>query len=896
MTNQSSLLELGERIHERCGCTVRTRTEGSHRFELGSTPRKYERSREFAVTHLRLDVEPNFKTKSIAASARLDFVRRAKDGHELCLDGLGFVIERVLLSLSDQPEQELSSAEYSYDGDTIVVPLSKTVESGRITVIYQTTPRLGLYFLEPDAQVPDRPLQLWSQCQDEDGKHWFPCQDKPHVKMTYEMLVRVPSKMTALSGGRLLSKRKLGTKTEYHYSLTHPTPAYLVTLVVGIFEEWSDTVTLPSGRTVDLRYLVPPGRMADGKRAFEVTPEAIRLFSEKTGVEYPYDSYSQVVVSDFIFGGMENTTATTMYEHILLDKNAALDMDSHDLVAHELAHHWFGDLVTCRDWPHAWLNEGFATYFEHVERERRLGLDEYEHFVTADLNIYLGEAQGNYQRAIVCRDYDEPIDLFDRHLYQKGGLVLHMLRKRLGDTAFFSAISAYLSAHRGGIVETNDLVRALEATSGLSLDRFFDEWVYRPGHPNLKINVSFERNVLVVDVEQTQKGKDVAVFELPFEIEVGTSSGSQVHRRIITERKASVVVTLPARPLWVNIDPNYLTTAPITLTAPADLLYGLLRHCPQARGRRLAALTLGRRQDQKTITELAQALSNESETWMVRAKAAESLGKIGGDEAQAALIAALSTSELKVQKAVVEALGDFKKEEVSSALVPLTKSRSYLVTAAAARALGKQKSSQANKLLRQLLTRESWAEVVRSAALFGLSRDPSEDITDLLLDWTRYGRPSRARRAALSALAEMGEGNKVRLHLEGMLTDRDPHVRGAVLFALGAMKDGRSEGAISDLIDRELDGGVKSRAFQVLKDLATKGTQDGVRGVKDEQLKLRQELQTMARRLSQLEQKTDAKPSLKETKGAALGSSPARAKASTKKTSRRPTPSAKKRK
>jgi len=647
---------------------------------------------------------------------------------------------------------------------------------------------------------------------------------------------------------------------------------------------------------VALRYLVPPGRVDDGKRAFSSTADAIRLFSDKTGVEYPFESYTQLVVSDFIFGGMENTTATTMYEHILLDKHAALDMDSHDLVAHELAHHWFGDLVTCRDWSHAWLNEGFATYFEHIERERRLGNDEYEHHVTVDLNVYLGEAKSSYERPIVCRDYDEPIDLFDRHLYQKGGLVLHMLRRRLGDEAFFSGIHNYLTAHRGSIVETNNLVRALEETSGISLERFFDEWVYRPGHPALKVTVAFEGELLTVDVEQTQKEGETAVFELPFAIDIGVGEAVERHERLMNERKSSLVVRLSKRPTWVSVDPDYLLTAPIHLSAPADLLFGLLKHGPKARGRRMAALALGRRQDEKTVKALGESVHNETEAWMVRAKSAESLGKIGGLDAEQLLIAGLTTQELKVQRAVVEALGEFRTLASEKALLPLTRSKSYLVSAAAARSLGKMRSTQVVKVLHQLLNRPSWAEVIRASALSAISREPSPEVIDLLLEWSRYGKPLRARRAALAALAEVGEGNKVRLHLEEQLTDRDPHIRGAVLNALGALGDARSETAVSDLLARELDGGVKSKAQRVIAGFA-KETNAGVRELKEENTKLKQELQALGRRLSKLEQrgssphKSDApKPAqptrkaerLKKSAKSAVERAPARKQAASK--------------
>lgn len=848
MSTEHCLLLMGERQHEGCGCGA------PGRFRLGSAERKYERSRHFEVRHLELDLDLNFVDKSVAGTATIEFTRRARSGRELQLDGHGFDVEGISLSYDGSNERtELGPEEYVYDGDTFTVPIAPEVKTGSIAIRYRARPRLGLYFLEPDSKVPDRPKQAWSQCQDEDGKHWFPCQDKPHVKMSYGITARVPNGMQVLSGGRLVDKKtpKRG-KWSFTHRLDEPTPAYLVTLVAGEFDEWSEPLKLPSGREITLRYLVPPGRVADGKRAFRATADAVKLFGERTGVEYPYDSYSQVVVADFIFGGMENTTATTMYEHILLDKTAALDVESNDLVAHELAHHWFGDLVTCRDWSHAWLNEGFATYFEHVEREARTDVDEYEHHVTVDLNIYLGEAS-SYKRPIVCRDYEEPIDLFDRHLYQKGGLVLHMLRRRLGDDAFFAGIHRYLLQNRGGIVETNDLMRCLEESSGLSLERFFDEWVYRPGHPSLKVGISYSDGLLVVDVEQTQSGDDVAIFELPFSVDVHCGGQLQRHSRIITDKKSSLVVALEKRPDWVAVDPDYLIAAPINLNAPADLLRNLLKSGPRARSRRMAALALARRSDPPTIEALQTTLVDPEERWMVRAKAAESLGKVGGDECEAHLIAASRIEHPKVRRAVADALGNFSSEQCVTTLLGLARDKSYLVCAAAARSLGKTRSARAYQPLVKLLDKASWSDVIRAGVLQALGHRHDDATVQLLMEWTKYGKPLRARRVALSSLGQVGKGRPVRLHLEEMLKDRDPHIRAAVLGALERIGDAEARGAISRLLESELDGGVRTRAKEVLKHLGGSG-RPAITELRDENSQLRQELNRLSTRLARLEQ------------------------------------------
>jgi len=845
-------------LHAACASTAAGRGLAGA-FTAPGTERKYERPRPFVVTHLALDLELDFAKKAAVGRARLDFKRLAPAGQELCLDAVGLDLVRLTLTPHGGKATELEAGHgepgrgYDYDGDTITVAIPAGVDSASLLVEYRAVPRVGLYFLAPDAKVPDRPLQVWSQCQDEDARHWFPCQDKPHVKMTSEMRVTVPAGMTVLSGGRLVERRAHGkTKVTYHYALDVPSPAYLTTLVAGTFDEWQEQVSLPSGRVIPLRFLVPKGKRADGKRAFSGTASMIELFSSVTGVEYPWDRYSQVVVADFIFGGMENTTATTMYEHILLDERAAIDIESHDLVAHELAHQWFGDLVTCRDWSHAWLNEGFATYFELVEKEARLGLDEYEEGVAADLDAYLREAQ-SYTRPIVCRDYEEPIDLFDRHLYQKGGVVLHLLRKHLGTEVFWKGVRTYLERHRGGIVETNDLMRALEEAGGTSLEQFFDHWLYRPGHPDLSIKIAFAAGQLTVDVEQTQTGDGVATFELPLELDVTVDGVTSRHRRVISEKKGALAVTTKGRPTLVVLDPDFAIAAPIRLTAPQDMLRGMLERAPQARSRKLAAQALAKRPDPANIEALGKALAKSGESWIVRSACAAALGSVRGEPALELLLLAQKTKDAKVRRAVATALAGFEEPAATKALSGHLGDESYLVSAAAARSLGRKHAETAKKVLPRLLSKSSWADVVRAAALEGLALTGDEELTRYLIEWSAYGKPLRARRAAISQLPRLSESKQVRQHLEDLLLDRDPHTRTSVLSALETLADPKATAAIASLLETELDGRVRRRAKQALTRLGRRGA-PGQEEVRGKTQALEDELARLKVRLSKLEQ------------------------------------------
>jgi len=855
-------MALSQRHHARCSCAAAAAAP----FALAGTERKYERDRPFRIVHLAVDLQLHFAKKSVSGSATLEFERVSPTDDALVLDALGFELGRVRIDTGDG----WSDVPHEYDGDQIRISVPTRVEKGKVEIDYRATPRRGLYFLAPDAVVKDRPEQVWSQCQDEDARHFVPCHDKPHVKMTTEMRVRVGEGMTVLSNGELVFKDtpRGASPWVFHFKMNQPHPSYLLTLVAGQFDVIEDRdAVVGEGRAVPVTYWVPPGRKPDGLRAFSETPRMIELCSKLTGVPYPWSRYSQVVVSDFIFGGMENTTATTMYEHILLDARAAIDVVSHDLVAHELAHQWFGDFVTCRDWSHGWLNEGFATFFEQVEREDRLGRDEYLYGIEAELDAYTTEASGRYQRPIVCRDYALPIDLFDRHLYEKGCLVLHMLRTELGDATFWKGVHGYLERHAHGIVETNDLMRALESVSGRSLERFFDAWVYRPGHPVVKVKVSYEDGLLTVGVKQTQKTGETAVFSFDLEVEVADKAGrTRRHKKTVTSEADALVVACHERPAWVGVDPELRIVGEVTLEAPAEMLRAQLDGGTSARLRWSAAQALGKRFDLPTLRALDKALSKPGEAWMVRAEAATALGKIRGEHALEILLDQVGVEHPKVRRAVARALGNFRDPKAAKALEKLArKDESYLVAADALRGLGKTRQKRALETLRDLCDKKSWADVTRAGALDGMALLRDEDAVDDVMKRTRYGFPTRGRRAAISALARLSDTRKARQHLEDLLDDADPHLRIDAVNALVTLGDARSRGPLRRALERDLDGRVARRIREALRDLGDAGSTERKRALDDVEA-LKTELQEVQLRLTKLEQKKKAKAEPPEEK------------------------------
>jgi aminopeptidase N len=813
-------MPLEHRLHARCGCLstgfAEHATSSGRPFALPTSTHHFERDRPFVIEHLALDVTLELATKSIHAAAILDVKRIDPAADELSLDAVGFDVHDVRV--------DGKSVSWRYDGSMLHLPIAQSSDRARVSVRYRATPRRGLYFIEPDEHYPNKPRQAWTQCQEEDARHWFPCHDSPHIKMTTELVAHVPNGWYALSNGDLIASDtpKSGDFT-YAWRMNEPHASYLVTLAAGEFVELSASAHV-AGREVPVTYLVPKGREADGWRTFGRTPDMIKHFGEVTGIPYPWSKYAQVVVADFIFGGMENTTATTMYEHILLDERAAIDVNSEDLVAHELAHQWFGDYVTCRAWYEGWLNEGFATFFEHIWREKVLGQAEYDFGVKGDLEAYATEAHGRYRRPIVCQDYDAPLDLFDRHLYEKGGLVLHALRLEVGGPAFWRGVRSYLEKHARGVVETRDLQRAMEDVSGRSLGRFFEQWLYKPGHPEIEVEVAWDKGMLNVSTKQTQATTDGVppCFELPLDLDVGGPDGSVVRSTLrVTDRQQSFALLAATRPAFVVIDPAMRIIGEVRTKVSHDLLREQLKKAPTARGRWLAAQALAKTDDRPTIDALGLALSDEREFWGTRVECASALGKIRARESFQALSKAVQTPHPKVRRAVVEALGSFRTTEAMEAIRPRAlRDESYLVEGEAARALGRTRQTASFDLLVDLLDRPSWFDVVRVGAIDGLAALRDDRAVPHLSAGVRYGHPSRVRRAAAVALPKLASDRKTRETLEQLLDDGDPLLRIDAVRALAELGDAKARPALRDRLDTETDPRVRRRLRELLRDLA----------------------------------------------------------------------------
>jgi aminopeptidase N len=534
--------------------------------------RKTTSATEKATQHQPLEgtkhVRPprTFDVLNYTIRTRFDVPNRAVTGDETVtlrplasgfksfdLDASTMKVEAVTLADSN------AALQFTQPPDKLSITLDRAyepAESINVRIHYRATPQKGLYFIQQARNSSlAKPAQIWSQGEPEENHYWFPCYDFPDDKSTSEQFITTNADEIAISNGTLVEtiNNPDGTHT-FHWKMDEPHSSYLISLVVGNYAKLDDTY-----KNIPVEYYTYKGTEQEARSAFAKTPEMMRLFSEKLNFEFPFNKYAQTIVANFIFGGMENVTATTHADtEILGNRSTEGQISTENLISHELAHSWFGDLVTCKDWSQAWLNEGFATFMEAVFREKEAGHEAYLAEMRSNTFLYFLEDGFKYRRPIVYDRYQTPIDLFDATLYKKGALILHMLRYTVGEEMFWKALNKYLSENKDKNVETSDLQRAFEETTGQKLDWFFNQWVYQAGYPELRVRSFYDprTHTLTLDVTQTQAAElnTPAVFRLPVDIEFVTAKGATTEHIEINERHQRFTFKLDSRPLKINFD------------------------------------------------------------------------------------------------------------------------------------------------------------------------------------------------------------------------------------------------------------------------------------------------------------------------------------------------------
>ncbi|MEL6491268.1 MAG: M1 family metallopeptidase [Cyanobacteria bacterium J06621_3] len=821
---------------------------GRKPFELPGAYPHYNPDRPGQVEHIALDLTFDIPNKSYSGTCKVTIMPVIDGVDSLMMDAVDLNIHSVKVGRAKQ--------NFEYDGEQIKVKLKTPTTAGKaftLTIDYAVeNPQRGIYFVGPDEHYPDKPTQVWTQGEDEDSRFWFPCFDYPGQLATSEIRAKVPRKFKVVSNGELIATEAAGSDKIYHWKLEKVHPSYLMTLAIGEFDEINDKW---NGRPVN--YFFEKGRKAEARLTMGKTPKMLAALSKWFGYEYPFSKYDQVCVTDFIFGGMENTTTTLLTDRCMIDKRAAIDNTrAQTLVAHELAHQWFGDLVVINHWSQAWVKEGAATYSEVLWVEDTLGQDEAFYYHLNHARAYLNEDKSRYRRPLVTHIYREAIELYDRHIYEKGSCVYHMIRMALGDVLFTKSLATLLNDNAHSTVETIDLLRAIDKATGRNLRYLFDQYVYRGGHPDYKVGYSWDSdsNLAKITVTQTQveDGKSQVqegLFDLKVPIGFGYVKENQkkaedselkVVKVRVHEREQALYFPLEKKPDFISFDVGNHFLKTVELTYPVAELKAQLKYDPDPISRLYAAEALAKKGSLEAVSALEASLHSDP-FWAVRAEVAEQLGSVQLAQAEAALIKGIEDKHPKVRRAVVSALGSVKTADSYKALKSVVEKgdESYYVESAAVRSLGKvgtatiegkDKEKKTLKLLGTVLKeRAGWNELVRSGAIAGLSQfKTSEAALDLLLPYTELGVPQPLRLAAIRALGAISTSqekiaiDRILERLETLSREDFFLTQVATVAALSQMD---VQGAISilrGLATHSPDGRVKRRADEAAQKVQKK--------------------------------------------------------------------------
>jgi aminopeptidase N len=570
---------------------------------LACLPVLAQRESPFAPPRAKLQYAPDrdFDLKHIAVTLDIDYDKKTFTGRaDSTLTPLRSGLRQVRLHcgagldvsachLDDKP------AFFKREGEFVVLEVGTSLPMDRETtasVSYTGGKRQGtsfggeggLHWLTPSANLPNK-IGFWTQGETNYNREWAPTWDYPNDFATSETRTTVPADWLVVGNGKKIGESVKNGRRTVHWKMTQPHATYLLSLVAGPMEQkkarWEN---------IELLYTVPKGSAELIEASFSDTPQMLTFFSKITGVKYPWPKYAQSAVYEF-GGGMENVSATTLGAFSLAHpRDGFRPMAS--LNAHELAHQWFGDIVSCRDWGHAWLNESFATFFEWLYFEHSRGKNAYDREVEDGVEAYLREAR-RYKRPIATNVYAGPDDMFDSHAYPKGGAVLHTLRRQLGDEAFFKGVNLYLTRHRHQPVETKDLCRAMTDATGINLAPFFEQWILKPGHPVLEYDWAWDRDAVVLTVKQTQDTADgTPIYKIP--THVGIVAGGKLERLPVTldSARQELRLSYPVKPDAVILDPDRAFLAERRHSfAPAEWL-PIALHAPYGQDRSSALTAL----------------------------------------------------------------------------------------------------------------------------------------------------------------------------------------------------------------------------------------------------------------------------------------------------------------
>ena len=681
----------------------------AQKVDVYERPLQYERSRDYDAKHYRIALTFDLDKKYFEGENKITLTPLRDDFKECLLDAEELVVAAVTNS-------ENMPLQFTQTDKLITVHLSKAYEYGEtvtFTVKYHATnPKVGLFF---DEESPANPVMVSTVSWPDRAHHWFPCYDFPHDKVTDEMIITVKNKYKVLSNGKLVSvkeDKKNGTKT-YHWSQELPHSTYLFMLAIGPFAVIEDSLgSLP------VTYWVYEKDVEDAKWIFKKTPHIIDYFNSLFGYQYPWAQYAQVT-SPRMGGGAENTTATVLGQGVIHDRRAEQDFSWERIIAHEAAHQWWGDLITLRTWSQTWLNESFGTYSDYLYTRHDKGKDEGAYDLLRKKNQYLQEAHQRYIRPIVFDRYNRPQDNFDSHTYPKGAAVLHMLRFIIGDKPFFRTLKHFLHKHEFQAVDTHDFMTAIKDVTGQNLDWFFEQFIFKPGHPFFKISYTWDEQsqkikLKVVQTQDTSQG--IPIYTIPVIIGITTPEKRISEKVWIKHKEQAFEFSVDEKPLLVRFDEgNYLLKEWTFEKNLEELLYQLKND--DVIGRSWAASELAEFQDDPMAMRGLKDRAQNDEFWAVRQSAIETLGTLKKREHLGLFKEKCADKNSKVRVAALGVLGNYEEPELVSLFKKQFKEDdSYLAQAEALKSIGKCGDRSHLSFLKEAAKMESPRNVIKRAA------------------------------------------------------------------------------------------------------------------------------------------------------------------------------------
>ena len=750
----------------------------------------YAPDRQVDVLHIKIDVTPNFAKRTIKATTSIKAKVIAKPVEILNLNAVNLHVKEVRCD-------EAQVADFNSTRNALQIAFEEAVEPGKeltVHIDYTAEPIMGLYFRTPEMGYPKTDTHIWTQGETHEARHWFPCFDYPNERSSTEVICHVPKDMTVLSNGQRMGEEidDAGLKA-VRWLQEKPHVNYLICLVAGHLKKLEK-----QHRDVPLGFYTQPTLAKYAANSFEDTPAIMAYFEEEIGLPFPWLKYDQVTIRDFTAGGMENTTLTTLTHGTIFDKATEQLRTTRRLDAHEMAHQWFGDYVTCKDWSHLWLNEGFATFYTHLYEGHKFGEEAKLYGLYRDAQGILSRKNDN--RPIVFNEYKNPMDQFDYRSYPKGSWVLHMLRSQLGEELFRKCIKAYLEQHALTSVVSDDLRQVIEDHSGRSMDRFFDQWLYHARHPDLKISYKWlaKDKLAKVTIQQTHKvTDDVMLFELPTKLRF-VVDGENVDRDIVvSEVEEDFYVPLAAKPTIVRFDPHYTLLADIKFNKSDDLLLAQLKNEADTMGRVLAAKALGERKTDASAEALKKVL-NEDPFYGVRQIAAGSLAKHETDNAYEILRESIANQEdARVRSNIVSTLTGRFHEDTPDLIADLIRTEDNpLIKGSAIRGLGKFNGEESRKGILEYLNSRSFRNQLADSAISAIDQQNDPAYKKQLMKTLRKNEQRFTTRGfgrGLETLAKISKTEKkkkdVREFLSGYVNHPKKGVRMSAMRGLGALGD-----------------------------------------------------------------------------------------------------------